>query len=86
MVQALVAQGVRGLVVAATGNGTIHHALELALRDAAAQGVRIVRTTRCAQGQVIGAGEDGFETAQGLSPVKARIALQLELMAGEAQA
>ena len=54
MVEALVAQGVRGVVVAATGNGTIHHALQLALRDAAALGVRIVRTTRCAEGQVIG--------------------------------
>jgi L-asparaginase len=81
LVQSLLADGVRGLVVAGTGNGTIHHALEAALRAAQAQGVRVVRATRCAQGQVIGPAGDPFESANGLSPVKARIALQLELLA-----
>lgn len=81
IVDALVAQGIDGLVIAGTGNGTIHWALELALREAQAQGVRVVRATRCAQGRVIGAAADSFESAHGLSPVKARIALQLELMA-----
>jgi L-asparaginase len=79
-VRALVAGGARGLVVAGTGNGTVHHALEAALREAQAQGVRVVRTTRCPLGQVIGGEGGAFETAYGLSPVKARIALQLELM------
>ncbi|MDB5943972.1 MAG: L-asparaginase [Ramlibacter sp.] len=79
-VQSLVAGGTRGLVVAGTGNGTIHHALEAALLEAQAQGVRVMRTTRCPLGEVIGAEGGAFETAHGLSPVKARIALQLELM------
>jgi L-asparaginase len=78
LVESLVAAGVRGLVVAGTGNGTVHHALEQALRAAQAQGVQVLRTTRCAQGQVIGAHPD-FETAHGLTPVQARIALQLQL-------
>jgi L-asparaginase len=81
VVEALLSAGVRGLVVAGTGNGTIHHALEAALRAAQEQGVRVVRATRCAQGRVIGPARDSFESAQGLTPVKARIALQLELMA-----
>ena len=81
MVQALVAHGVRGLVVAGTGNGSIHHALEAALRAAQAAGVKVVRTTRCAEGMVLGRAGDGFATADGLSPEKARLALQLELMA-----
>jgi L-asparaginase len=81
VVAALVSSGVRGLVVAGTGNGTIHHVLEAALRTAQEQGVRVVRATRCAQGRVIGPARDSFESAQGLTPVKARIALQLELMA-----
>ncbi len=81
LVQSLVAHGVRGLVVAGTGNGTIHHALEAALQEAQANGVRVMRATRCAQGRVIGHPQDVFDAGQGLSPVKARIALQLEMMA-----
>ena len=70
-----------GIVVAGTGNGTIHQDLEAALRDAQKQGVRVVRSTRCSQGSVV-AGTSDFEFAHsnGLSPVKARIALMLELM------
>lgn len=82
-VRALCAEpAVQGIVVAATGNGTIHQDLELALREAQAQGVRVVRSTRCAYGSVVaGAAASAFQDSQGLSPVKARIALILELMA-----
>ncbi|WP_367846821.1 asparaginase [Rhodoferax sp. WC2427] len=81
LVEALVAQGVQGLVVAGTGNGTVHAALEAALLRAMAQGVRVVRSTRCVFGRVLGWGADAIPDAQGLSPVKARIALLLELLA-----
>ena len=37
LVDALVAQGVQGLVVAGTGNGTLHHHLEAALMQPASQ-------------------------------------------------
>ena len=80
LVDALVALGVRGLVVAGTGNGTLHHALEAALLKAQAQGVRIVRSTRCAQGRVLHKADDLFPAFDGLSPVKSRIALMLQLM------
>ena len=72
-----------GIVVAGTGNGTIHVDLESALREAQGQGIRIVRTTRCAEGCVVpGALNDGaFPHSGGLSPVKARIALMLDLLA-----
>lgn len=74
-------QPVRGIVVAGTGNGTVHQDLESALRDVQAHGVRVVRSTRCAYGSVVlGAAEGDFADSQGLSPVKARIALMLELM------
>ena len=74
-------QPLRGIVVAGTGNGTIHEGLESALRDAQTQGVRVVRATRCAYGSVVvGAAQGDFPDSQGLSPVKARIALMLELM------
>jgi L-asparaginase len=81
LVDALVAQGVRGIVVAGTGNGTVHHALQTALVEARSKGVRVVRATRCPQGHVIAHAQEGFDAGEGLSPVKARIALQLELMA-----
>jgi L-asparaginase/Glu-tRNA(Gln) amidotransferase subunit D len=53
-------------------------ALRIALRD----GVRVVRTSRCAYGQIVcgpNAEPDPIGVAS-LSPVKARIALMLDLM------
>ena len=74
-------QPVQGIVVAGTGNGTIHQDLASALRDVQALGVRVVRASRCAYGGVVvGAADGDFPNSQGLSPVKARIALMLELM------
>lgn len=73
---------VRGIVVAATGNGTIHGDLEVALRELQAQGVRVLRSTRCAYGAVVLANppNPALLPATPLPPVKARIALMLELM------
>ncbi|MBF6631301.1 MAG: asparaginase [Comamonas sp.] len=79
-VEALVCAGVRGLVVAATGNGSVHCLLQAGLLKARTRGVLVWRTTRCEQGQVVLAqGEDDAE-AIGLSPVKARISMILELL------
>lgn len=80
IVQALTAAGVQGLVVAATGNGTLHHALEAALKQAQHAGVKVVRATRCANGKVIPIPAAMFSDSQGLSPVKARVAMVLELL------
>lgn len=72
----------QGLVVAGTGNGTLHVDLEAALREVQAQGVQVVRASRCARGQVVaGEATAALPHSQGLSPVKARIALMLQLMA-----
>lgn len=87
LVEALVAQGVRGIVVAATGNGTVHQALEPALDRARDEGVAVWRATRCADGHIEGSklslpgkADVAGELAVALSPVKARISLQLALM------
>jgi L-asparaginase len=80
IVEALVAQQVRGIVAAGTGNGTLHRELETALLRAQAAGVRVVRASRCAQGGVVGHARDTLAHAGQLSPVKARIALMLQLM------
>lgn len=70
----------QGIVVAATGNGTLHRALWSALDAAQAAGVRVVRATRCARGRVIPDPSNPFPDSAGLSPVKARIALALSLL------
>jgi L-asparaginase len=74
----------RGIVVAGTGNGTVHKEMEVALGEAQRQGVQVRRASRCAYGQVVGAGEtvrSGAFAASPLSAAKARIALTLELAA-----
>lgn len=79
-VDALVAAGVQGLVVAGTGNGSIHQALVPALHRAMGQGVWVWRTTRCEQGQIVLAADDHDGAVIDLSPVKARISMMLALL------
>ncbi len=80
LVDALLALGVQGLVVAGTGNGTVHQALEAALMKALDQGVQVIRSTRCAQGRVLPRVNDRLPASNGLSPVKARIEMMLRMM------
>jgi L-asparaginase len=81
IVQALQAQGVHGLVVAGTGNGSLHHELEAALLQAQAAGVTVIRASRCAGGRVLPTPADAIPDSEGLSPVKARVKLILQLLA-----
>lgn len=69
----------QGLVVAGTGNGTLHQDLEAALLEAQAMGVKVRRTTRVARGAVIDAGNSLIE-ASALPPAKARLELMLDLL------
>jgi L-asparaginase len=87
LVRALLALGAleparmpRGIVVAGTGNGTLHRSLSTALQEAQAAGVRVVRATRCARGRVIPGGQQAFPEVTDLSPAKARLALALALL------
>jgi L-asparaginase len=82
VVEALLAQGVQGLVVAGTGNGSLHHALEAALLKAQAAGVAVLRSTRCLNGRVLSKPGDSIPDSKGLTPVKARVALILRLLRG----
>ena len=70
----------RGIVVAGTGNGTISASLESALLRAQESGVVVWRSSRCAFGQLGGRADAVFGASHGLPPVKARIALILNLM------
>ena len=79
-VQALVSAGVRGLVVAGTGNGTVHQDLEAALLQAVSQGVPVLRATRCAAGGIVPGGADALPSAGELTPPQARVELTLRLL------
>jgi L-asparaginase len=82
-VQALVAAGVRGMVVSATGNGTLHHVVEAALIQAQSAGVKVLRATRCNDGPVVGRSASPIPVLPRLNAVKARIELMLQLMRAE---
>jgi L-asparaginase len=80
LVEALVRQGVHGIVAAGTGNGSLHRSLEEALVQAQAAGVRVVRSTRCLLGSVQPHAGDRLPHSA-LPPAKARVALICELLA-----
>lgn len=82
-VDAWVAAGVRGLVVAGTGSGTVHAELEAALDDAVKAGVRVCRASRVARGGAIDRATDHFPAAGTLTPAQARIELLLRLLSGQ---
>jgi L-asparaginase len=81
VVQALRQAGVKGIVVASTGNGTLHRELEAALLDAQAAGVAVLRSSRCLDGSVADAAAAALPAAGMLTPVQARIELMLRLLA-----
>jgi len=80
IVDSLVASGVEGLVIACTGNGTLHCSLEAAIVRAEHSGVRVVLASRCWDGRIVGRSSGLSHGIEGLSPVKARIELLLELI------
>ena len=81
IVDAAVAAGATGLVVAGTGHGTVSVRLEDALARARAAGVRVTRASRCAFGPVLPRDAGDAEAAGELSAVQARVELQLALLA-----
>jgi L-asparaginase len=80
VVDALVASGARGIVVATPGNGSLHRAMEPALRRAVAAGIPVWRSTRCASGALVGIQDESLPPAPTLSPWQARIDLMLSLL------
>ena len=80
VVRALCSAGVKGLVVACTGNGTVHCEIEAALDEAMRQGVQVLRSTRMNNGSVLRTAQDALPTADDLTPSKARVELMLRLL------
>jgi len=84
VVNFLVKQGVKGIILAGVGDGNSTDAMIAALSDAAKKGVAVVRSSRTGSGLVVRnveVNDDklGFIAAMELSPQKARILLMLGL-------
>jgi L-asparaginase len=85
VVNFLVKDGVKGIVLAGVGDGNSTDAVIAALSEAAKKGVVVVRATRTGSGYVVRNVEVdddklGFVTSMALNPQKARILLMLGLM------
>src|SRR5215813_5581263 len=85
LIDASVANGAKGIVIAGVGNGNMNKASLEAAAKAAKKGVVIVRSTRVATGQVgrnveVNDDEMGFIASDELNPQKARILLSLALL------
>jgi L-asparaginase len=86
---ALVDAGARGIVVAGSGNGSVHHELESAAEQAQQQGVTVWRASRCVLGGVVGevlgnaqggGSADALPHAGDATPAQARVRLMLALL------
>lgn len=85
LIDAAVAAGAKGIVVAGVGNGNMTNVAMRALAEAVGKGVIVVRSTRLMAGEVIRNAEVdddglGFVVAGELKPSKARVLLQLLLL------
>jgi L-asparaginase len=85
-IEAWVRAGVRGIVVAGTGNGTVHHVLAEALERARHNGVAVRLVSRCATGPVIAGPETRWPSYPSLGAPQARVELMLELMQADTAA
>lgn len=75
----------KGLVVAGTGSGTLSHELESALIDAQNAGLWVARTSRCVFGAANPDKHPNIPALVNFSPVQARVAMILGLLAHHAE-
>jgi L-asparaginase len=85
LIDAAVANGAKGIVIAGVGNGNMNEKSVTAAANAVKKGVTVVRSSRVATGSVgrnveINDDEKGFIASDELNPQKARILLALALL------
>ena len=85
LIDAAVASGAKGLVIAGVGNGNMTEAAMKALAAQAKKGIVCVRSTRVATGRVgrnveVDDDKNGFVASLGLNPQKSRVLLRLALL------
>jgi L-asparaginase len=86
LVDAAVAAGFQGLVLAGTGNGSLHAELQAAAARAQQAGVVLRLCTRCANGRLVGPLRPGLLPGRGSGPAQARVHLMLDLLREPMQA
>ena len=91
LIDASVANGAKGIVIAGVGNGNMNKASLDAAANAAKKGVLIVRSSRVATGAVgrnveVNDDELGFIASDELNPQKARLLLSLALLKSRSKA
>ena len=84
LVDACVQAGYSGIVIAATGNGSLSDSMAAALARAQAAGVVCRRSTRCASGRLVAPQGEPL-ASEALGPAQSRVALLLELLAQRAR-
>jgi L-asparaginase len=85
LIDASVANGAKGIVIAGVGNGNMNKASLVSAANAAKKGVIVVRSSRVATGSVgrnveVNDDELGFIASDELNPQKARLLLSLALL------
>jgi L-asparaginase len=90
LIDAAVAAGAKGLVIAGVGDGNFTNEALAGLRDAHTKGVVIVRSTRVVSGFTVRDAEvnddtEGFVAAREFKPSKARVILQIALLKTSSQ-
>ncbi|MGY0195110.1 asparaginase [Leptothrix sp. BB-4] len=80
IVDLLLDAGVQGIVVACTGNGTLHEELRSSLMRASREGVAVLRALRHGAGVILPAAAETLPSAGGLTPAQARVELLLQLL------
>ena len=80
---AMARRPLRGIIVAATGAGTVSIELEASLQQARAAGVQVWVSSRCVWGEARFYEDKPYGVATSLNPAKAMVALSLALLAGE---
>jgi L-asparaginase len=85
LIDAAVAAGAKGLVIAGVGDGNFTNEALAGLRDARKKGVVVVRSTRVVSGFTMRNAEvdddtEGFVAAEEFKPSKARVLLQIALL------
>ncbi len=85
LVDLLMDAGVQGIVVACTGNGTIHDDLRASLMRASQAGIAVLRALRHGAGEILPGTAETLPSAAGLTPAQARVELLLRLLADSAR-